>query len=133
MSTPSAALNQQLRSRAAITGLVADRIYPGRVPQESKTPYIAFLRIDENEEEAFGGNADLRETAFEIIVVAKGYEDCELLYEEVRDACRRFDATTDGIVVDDTLLRRGQGPESVTEPALFQATQEIAMRYRRTV
>lgn len=131
MPTASAALHARLSTVAGLMALVADRIYPGLVPENQTLPLVAFVRIDEDEEQAMGGDTDIQETAFEVTSFGADYDSTEAVHEAVRNALRRFTGTSGGVEVADILLRGGQGPLGFDDPVRYEATQTIALRYRR--
>lgn len=133
MATVSGALNGRLLACVPLTTLIAARLYPGVVPQEETTPYVAFVRMDEDESdvEGMGADGDIAETGFEIMSVAGDYDTCEAVHEAVRDGLRRFRGTVNGVEVTDILLRGGEGPLFMDAPPLFEATQRVTVRYRR--
>lgn len=130
--TVSQALNGRLNAVPGVTDLVAERIYPGTVPQEVAGPTIGFMRTDEDtdDEPAFEADSDIRETLFELVSIGRDYDECEQVHEQVRRALRRFRGTVNGVEVTDMLLRGGEGPLAVDEPASYEATQRVAVRYR---
>lgn len=131
MATASAALYARLNGDAALSALVGTRTYPGLVPQDQVLPMVAFVRVDESEDELMGGDADIEQTGYEVTSFGSDYDSCEAVHEAVRNALRRFRGTSGGVEVVDCLLREGQGPLAFDDPTRYEATQSIALRYRR--
>lgn len=131
MPTVSDALRARLADFPSLASLVSDRVFPAFVDEDEPAPYVMYLRIDSDEVEAMGENVDIQETTFEILSVGATYEQAEQIHEEVRAACRRFSGTAGGVEVTDMLLRGGEGPVLVEDPSLYEATQRVAVRYRR--
>jgi hypothetical protein len=131
VATVSHALYGRLSGYAGLTSLVATRIYPGAVPQEQDLPFVAFVRTDEDSEQAFVEDADIDETLFEITSFGATYDSCEAVHEQVRAATRRFRGTFATVEVTDAIHRGGEGPISMDDPKMYEATQLVAVRYRR--
>lgn len=131
MATASGALYSRLSGYANLTALVSDRIYPGRIPQEKGPPSVAYLRTDEDSEQAMAVDTDIDETLFEITSFGETYDACEAVHEQVRAATRRFRGTVGTVEVVDMIHRGGEGPVAMEDPDWYEATQLVAVRYRR--
>lgn len=130
MPTPSTALYAILSGAAGVAAIAGDRIYPGVVPQQDAWPALSFVRLDEDQESAMGADTSAQETAFEITATAADYDTAEALHEAVRAACRRSRGPLGGLQVDDILLQGGEGPILFDDPAGYEASQRIVMRYQ---
>ena len=131
MATASNAVYARLSGFAGLAALVGTRIYPGRVPQDAVLPFVSYVRIDEDGEEAMGDDADHDETLFEVASIGASYDSAESVHEQVRGALRRFRGSYGAVTVHDCLFRGGEGPVFLDDPAQFEATQRVALRYTR--
>lgn len=131
MAVVSDGLYGRLAAATALTTLIGSRIFPAFVPQGTATPYVVFLRTDEIEDEAMTANSDVLQTEFDVLSIGATYAEAEGVHEAVRNACRRFQGTVGGVEIADMLLRGGDGPIYNDDPPLYEATQRVAVRYRR--
>lgn len=131
MATASGALYARLSGFAGLAALVGTRIHPGLVPQTETMPYVAFVRIDEDGEEAMGQDITEDETLFEVASMGATYDSAEAVHEQVRAALRRFRGPFGGVTVNDCMLRGGEGPVFLDDPSQFEAVQRVALRYTR--
>jgi hypothetical protein len=130
MATVSGALYSRLSSFTGLTALTTG-IYPGRVPQDVELPFVAYVRTDEDGEQAMAVDTDVDETLFEITTFGETYDQCEAVHEQVRAATRRYRGTSGTVEVVDMIHRGGEGPVSMDDPVMYEATQLVAVRYRR--
>lgn len=129
MATASTAIYDRLSTFAGLVALIGTRVFPGAVPQEEDWPAVAYVRIDEDQEEAFGVDPTNRETGFEVTSTGRDYDEAEAVHIQVRKALQRARGTFGGVEVHDILLRGGEGPMELDDPKCYEATQRIVVRY----
>jgi hypothetical protein len=87
------ALYTKLSGTAAISTLVAARIYPAPLAQEIANPCISYQRIDTPREYSHGGYSSLAVPRFQVDCLADTYEGAYALANAVRQAVQGSSGT----------------------------------------
>ena len=101
-----------LSADAGVTALVAARIYPSRLPQNTTMPAIAYEVISAMELTPIDAQAGYQivRTRVQVTCMAKNYAEVKNTVEAVRIACLYKSGTIGGVKVL-SILRDGVGPD----------------------
>lgn len=96
----SVALRARLIADATISGLVGNRIYPGRAPQKPTMPYLVYHRISTIRESTLDvGNAKVPEVRMQVDVIAATQAVVEEILNAMRISMDNFIGTSNGVTV----------------------------------
>lgn len=96
----SVALRARLIADATISGLVGNRIYPGRAPQKPTMPYLVYHRISTIRESTLDvGNAKVPEVRMQVDVIAATQAVVEEILNAMRLSMDNFIGTSNGVTV----------------------------------
>lgn len=96
----SKALRARLIADATMTGLVGNRIYPGRAPQKPTMPYIVYHRISTVRAATLDtGNAKVPEVRIQCDVIASSQSEVETVLSRMRVVMDNFRGTSSGVTV----------------------------------
>lgn len=96
----SKALRARLIADATMTGLVGNRIYPGRAPQKPTMPYIVYHRISTVRAATLDtGNAKVPEVRIQCDVIASSQSEVETVLSRMRIVMDNFRGTSSGVTV----------------------------------
>ncbi|NBQ69146.1 MAG: DUF3168 domain-containing protein [Nitrosomonadaceae bacterium] len=96
----SKALRARLVADATMTGLVGNRIYPGRAPQKPTMPYIVYHRISTVRSATLdSGNTKVPEVRMQCDVIATTQAEVETILNQMRLVMDNFRGTSAGVTV----------------------------------
>ena len=96
----SKALRARLIDDATMSGLVGNRIYPGRAPQKPTMPYIVYHRISTVRAATLDtGNAKVPEVRIQCDVIASTQSEVETVLSQMRIVMDNFRGTSSGVTV----------------------------------
>jgi len=96
----SKALRARLVADATMTGLVGNRIYPGRAPQKPTMPYLVYHRISTVRAATLDtGNAKVPEVRMQVDVIAASQSEVETIMNQMRLVMDNFRGTSAGVTV----------------------------------
>ena len=130
--TVEAAVFDLLSSDAGVSGVVSNRIYPVKLPQDPTYPAITYFRVSALRHSAMGNDTGIVEKRVQISSWAELYADANNLAERVRDAMQRTRGTFAGVEILDIFME-GDGPE-IWEDAVgaYQAITDCNVIYRES-
>ncbi len=94
------AIYARLKAVAGVTGIVASRIYPCMIPQNTALPAITYRRLSGNRDYVFGGQTGIVDARFEIASWADSYSGVKALAEQVRLALSGYRGSVGGVTID---------------------------------
>lgn len=96
----SKALRARLIDDATMSGLVGNRIYPGRAPQKPTMPYVVYHRISTVRAATLDtGNAKVPEVRIQCDVIASSQSEVETVLSQMRIVMDGFRGTSSGVTV----------------------------------
>lgn len=131
--TVEAAVFNLLSSDAGVSGVVSNRIYPVKLPQDPTYPALTYFRVSALRHSVMGNDTGLVEKRIQVSSWAKLYSEVNNLAERVRDAMQRTRGTFAGVEILDIFME-GDGPE-IWEDAVgaYQAITDCNVIYREAV
>jgi len=87
------AIYSELASVTAITDIVGDAIYAGRVPVAAGKKYIVYRKLSNTHESHLLAGAGLAQARVQVDCLAPKPNDADALYDEVRKALDDFQGT----------------------------------------
>ena len=122
MSDIATAIVSRLAAVPAVTGIIADRVYPDYVRQADKVYPLAVYSIKINPVATFDGNPGIRYATLSLAAVDTTYEGASALAAAIETAIEGQSGTWDTIFVQGVFLQdNGISDDVVTEPT----TEEI--------
>lgn len=89
-----------LAAHGGLAGIVASRIYRGRLPKDPTYPLILF-RAAEDPESHLSGESDLKHFEFEFELYAENYAQLEQIKTQLKEALSLLDAVCTAVADDD--------------------------------
>lgn len=131
--TVEAAVFNLLSSDAGVSGVVSNRIYPVKLPQDPTYPALTYFRVSALRHSVMGNDTGIAEKRVQVSSWAKLYSEVNNLAERVRDAMQRTRGTFAGVEILDIFME-GDGPE-IWEDAVgaYQAITDCNVIYREAV
>lgn len=102
------ALCDRVLSDTAITGMISDRIYPMKLPQNSLFPAIRYQMISDVDDYDLDGKTGLVAKRYQFDMLASTYKDAKTLYRYVKQVLMNFKGTADDKLIHDTKPQSGQ-------------------------
>ena len=127
-----------LEGAAAVTNVVATRIYPSHAAQGAMKPYLVYEEIDADHFENFTASSGVATSVLEIRGFSRSKSELLILREAVRATLQRL---TPGVVTvsGDTINLRGisivgqrdedQDPRDGSDATVFGFSQDYAVHY----
>jgi hypothetical protein len=131
--TVEAAVFNLLSNDAGVSGVVSNRIYPVKLPQDPTYPALTYFRVSALRHSVMGNDTGLVEKRIQVSSWAKLYSEVNNLAERVRDAMQRTRGVFSGVEILDIFME-GDGPE-IWEDAVgaYQAITDCNVIYREAV
>lgn len=121
-----------IENDAGVTALVAGRVYPSRMPQNTTMPAVVYQVVSANELTPIDAQAGFQvvRTRVQITAMAKNYVDVKNTLEAVRIACLYKSGTIAGVKVI-SITRDSVGPDLRDDELAFyiQSIDFIVMHY----
>ena len=128
--TVEAAVFDLLSNDAGVSGVVSNRIYPVKLPQDPTYPAVTYFRVSALRHSAMGKDTGLVEKRIQISSWAKLYSEVNDLADRVRDAMQRTRGVFSGVEILDIFMD-GDGPEIwEDEVNVYQAITDCNVIYR---
>lgn len=111
-------IKTRLGAFTGVTALVADRVYPGALPQDAVLPAIVFKRIASRDLKGAHSNPGISYVTVQVLCVgAKDapHDEVLTLAEQVRQALDRYGNVYGGLLVGGVLLYDIQRGSSAAE------------------
>lgn len=94
----------RLSTATAVSGLVADRVYPDELPHKATLPAVTFSLISSNFEHAFGSDPGNVRSRYQVTYWDLTHSAAIGGREAVRASLSRYRATTGCPTIDDTFV-----------------------------
>jgi len=121
-----------LGNAAGVTALVAQRVYPGVVPQGTALPAISYEHVSTVPLPTLTIGTNLVRTRIEVTAVAKTYAAQKSLLEEIRKALDYQRGTVAGVEVV-SIMRDSSGPDLRDDDSgLFWQSTDFMVVHRET-
>jgi hypothetical protein len=110
MATIESAIYARLSGFAALSALVAARIYPSEAPSNPTAPYVVFRRVSDFRPAAMGSDTGIVRARFQIDSVAEAasgasaYSTALAVRQAAMDALKRYRAPAGDPVIQDVFL-----------------------------
>ena len=119
------AIYQILRNTAAITTIVADRIYPDILPQEE--PYPALVHYTEAKDRLAytGGTVDTYKINLQIDIYFEVYANGKSLAESIRGALDKYTGTIGGVNIRSCYFTSETNNNFIEETKTYLITQSF--------
>ena len=128
--TVEAAVFDLLSSDAGVSGVVSNRIYPVKLPQDPTYPALTYFRVSALRHSVMGNDTGLVEKRIQVSSWAELYSEVNNLAELVRDAMQRTRGTFAGVEILDIFME-GDGPEIWEDDVgAYQAITDCNVIYR---
>jgi Protein of unknown function (DUF3168) len=98
------ALEARLTGFAGLVALVADRIYPVRLPQNPVYPAITYQRVSGVREHTMGSDPGIAAPRFQVSVWGTSVQDTIDVSAQVQAALSRFSGVVSGVTIQDIFL-----------------------------
>lgn len=131
------AIYAKLSGDAAVSALVAARVYPNLAPQDTTLPYIVFKEVTSQVYQSkTPGNDGLSRSDVEVHCVAEEQLDANTLAEEVREALHGFSGTVGGVAVTSIIsqprINAAELPPDLRDRVRPRVINTYTAKYRHT-
>ena len=105
MASIEEALHAKLVGTVGISGLIAARCYPLKLPQGVTYPAASYTLIAAPRHPLMGADAGVVDALFQVSAWGTTYATAKALAVQIRTALSRWRGTASGIVVQDSFLQ----------------------------
>lgn len=125
--TPEQAILTALEPIAEISG----KVYPLEGLKNAAAPFVFYLRLTEEEDEALDGLTGLQSGTYEINCVAQNYAQLIALAGSVRPALQGMQGKTyDGLLIERATIRQTSPDLKETEVNLYRRMYVLQLNYQ---
>ena len=128
MATIEDAIFSRASGFAGLVALVADRVYPRRLPSGVTLPAVTYGLIDDVEPQAMGGGAGVTTARFQFTAWAETFGSARDVGVQLRAAFGRWRGTVAAIEVQDS-LPAGRAEDNDPAAGLFWRHQDYLISY----
>ena len=122
-------LYNRLKNFSGLTALVAHRIYPILLPQDSKWPALCYQRVSTTRESVMGADTGDARARIQISIYGKRYADDNTSAYAVRDQVRAALQRYNGGVIQDCMLE-GENHEYMDDAKLHRVILDFLIWYK---
>ena len=120
------ALFTRLSGYAPLIELVAQRIYPQRLPQESSLPAVSIFNLDKTPVHALQTDAGLKRAFYQVSVYAKKFSEAKAVAKQIRACLQDYSGTVAAVVIQKIIfVRQGDSFDDTTETYHIPSDVEI--------
>lgn len=127
------AMRARLVSDATVIGLVGQRIYPGKAPQDTTLPYVVYHRISTTRTPTLGGPTNVPETRMQLDILAATQASAEQVANAVRSRLDGYTGTSASVSVLSSVVEDEQDlSEAIdgSDSLYYRVVMDVLIQYR---
>lgn len=127
------AMRARLVGDSTLTGLIAQRIYPGKAPQDPTLPYVVYSRISTTRTSTLGGPTRVAEARMQLDIIATSQASAEQVANAVRNRLDGYTGTSASVVVLSSVVEDEQDMSEAidgSDSLYYRVVMDVLIQYR---